>query len=197
MEPPGPHNPTEEAWASVWASLLEQANEAVPPFLRGRPKPSLPELLVEEPKPPSESWGDWPELHVPPPTDCRQIDAPPLLPPIPWRLMDGRGMPQPASASATRKERQCRRKSTPDDRAARRHRVPSGSKHVNYLSGPRPFCDASGCRRPVVITCYWRGCPYRENAAKASTQPTHVAIATIRAGRPAPINDSSRATRLE
>ena len=31
-----------------------------------------------------------------------------------------------------------------------------------YLSGLRPLCDASCCRRPVVFACYRRACSYRE-----------------------------------
>ena len=128
-----------------------------------------------------------------------ELPPPRALFPDIWRRRDARrGMPQAASSRTSGNRRRCRRNNTPDPRAAERERrLPSGSKHVNYLSGPRPFCDASGCRRPAVITCYWRGCPYREKAVKASTQPTHLAIATIRVGRPAPINESSRATRIE
>ena len=66
-----------------------------------------------------------------------------------------------AFPTLARKQHEYRRTRTPGTHLAAWFRVPSDSMHIDYISGQRPLCDASCCRRPAVITSYCRGCSYR------------------------------------
>jgi hypothetical protein len=74
-----------------------------------------------------------------------------------------------AFPTMARKQHEYRRSRTPGTHLAAWFRVPSDSMHIDYISGQRPLCDASCCRRPAVITSYCRGCSYRRRGLSQHT----------------------------